>query len=302
MIMIGGVLLWAFVRWQHRRERIGKDPLVHVAIVRITSLRAGLVGLFTQNLILMGVFFTVPLYLQLVLGLDALETGLKLLPVSITMFLFSAIGSRLSTRLPIRTIVRAGLIVSVVAIVLLLGTIKPQLDDSGFAIAMAVLGIGMGLIVSQLGNVVQSSVDASGRGEAGGLQFTGQQLGSSLGVALLGALVLGGLTSVFVDNVTSDDRISAEVKNEVSIAVGTGIDFVSSDQIASAAANAGLSDSEAQAVVESYEDAQLLALKAGLLVAGLLALGSLAFTDNLPHESPRERKDEPDDADAPVPT
>ena len=302
MIMIGGVLLWAFVRWQHRRERIGKDPLVHVAIVRITSLRAGLVGLFTQNLILMGVFFTVPLYLQLVLGLDALETGLKLLPVSITMFLFSAIGSRLSTRLPIRTIVRAGLIVSVVAIVLLLGTIKPQLDDSGFAIAMAVLGIGMGLIVSQLGNVVQSSVDASGRGEAGGLQFTGQQLGSSLGVALLGALVLGGLTSVFVDNVTSDDRISAEVKNEVSIAVGTGIDFVSSDQIASAAANAGLSDSEAQAVVESYEDAQLLALKAGLLVAGLLALGSLAFTDNLPHESPRARKDEPDDADAPVPT
>ena len=58
---------------------------------------------------------------------------------------------------------------------------------------MALLGVGMGLIVSQLGNVVQSSVDASGRGEAGGLQYTGQQLGSSLGVALIGAIVLIGL-------------------------------------------------------------------------------------------------------------
>ena len=73
---------------------------------------------------------------------------------------------------------------------------------------MAVLGVGMGLIVSQLGNVVQSSVDASGRGEAGGLQYTGQQLGSSLGVALIGAIVLAGLTGAFVTNVQSDARIA----------------------------------------------------------------------------------------------
>ena len=73
---------------------------------------------------------------------------------------------------------------------MLLATIEPELDNSSFAWSMAVLGVGMGLIASQLGNVVQSSVDASGRGEAGGLQFTGQQLGSSLGVALLGAIVL----------------------------------------------------------------------------------------------------------------
>lgn len=72
---------------------------------------------------------------------------------------------------------------------------------------MAVLGTGMGLIVSQLGCVIQSSVDASGRGEAGGLQFTSQQLGSSMGVALLGAIVLSGLASSFVSNVT-DDRES----------------------------------------------------------------------------------------------
>lgn len=73
---------------------------------------------------------------------------------------------------------------------------------------MALLGVGMGLIVSQLGNVVQSSVDASGRGEAGGLQYTGQQLGSSVGVALIGAIVFAGLTNVFVQAVESDERIA----------------------------------------------------------------------------------------------
>jgi predicted MFS family arabinose efflux permease len=130
-----------------------------------------------------------------------------MLPISITMFLAAAAGSRLSTRFTVRGIVRSGLATTVLAVLILLVTVKPQLQDAGFAISMAILGVGMGLIVSQLGNVVQSSVDASGRAEAGGLQYTGQQLGSSLGVALIGAIVLTGLTSAFVTTVSSDQRI-----------------------------------------------------------------------------------------------
>ena len=72
--------------WQRHREATGSDPLVHLDLLQIPPLRSGLIGLFSQNLILMGVFFVVPLYLQLVLGLDALETGIKMLPISITMF------------------------------------------------------------------------------------------------------------------------------------------------------------------------------------------------------------------------
>ncbi len=290
----GGVLLlWAFVEWQRRRERVGQDPLVHVGLFSVLPLRAGLAGLFTQNLILMGVFFVVPLYLQLVIGLDALDTGLKMLPISVTMFLFSAAGSRLSGRFAVRTIIRAGLLTAVAAIVLLLATIEPQLDDAGFAIAMAVLGIGMGLIVSQLGNVVQSSVDASGRGEAGGLQYTGQQLGSSLGVALIGAVVLSGLTASFISEIESDERISAEVAQQVTVATGTGVDFVSSDAIDAAARDAGLDDASVEAVVDDYESAQLQSLEVGLLVAALLALVSLISTRNLPGEvRPADDEDE----------
>lgn len=285
----GGVLLWGFTRWQARREATGRDPLVHLSLLRIPPLRSGLTSLLAQNLILMGVFFTVPLYLQLVLGLDALETGIRMLPVSITMFLASAIGSRLSTRFTVRSIIQVGLALVGIAVLALLGTVEPQLDGSAFATAMALLGVGMGLIASQLGNVVQSSVDESGRGEAGGLQYTGQQLGSSLGVALIGAIVLAGLTSGFVRNVSEDERIEPEVAAEVGTAVAGGIDFVPADEVEAAVSDAGADEATTDAIVEGYEDAELQALKTGLLAAAAIALASLAFTRSLPHDRPDRR-------------
>ncbi len=290
VIGFGGLLLWAFTAWQRHREDAGRDPLVHLALMKIATVRSGLVGLFTQNLILMGIFFIVPLYLQLVIGLDALQTGLKLLPVSVAMFIASAAGSRLSAKYPVRSIVRAGLGITIVSIVMILSTIDPELDTTSFAVSMAVLGVGMGLIVSQLGNVIQSSVDASGRGEAGGLQFTSQQLGSSMGVALLGAIVLSGLATSFVSNVSQDERISAEISTQVGVAAGGGVDFVSSEQIAVAAQEAGLGDVETAALVDDYEQAQLFSLKAGLLAAALLAMLSMAFTKDLPSRPPREQE------------
>ena len=287
----GAALVWGFVAWQRHREASGNDPLVHLDLVGIRPLRAGLIGLFSQNLILMGIFFVVPLYLQLVIGLDALETGIKMLPVSITMFVASAVGSRLSSRFDVRTIVRAGLVTTMVAVLGLLATVQPDLADAAFAVSMAVLGVGMGLMVSQLGNVVQSSVDASGRSEAGGLQYTGQMLGSSLGVALIGVVVFAGLTSVFVSTVEDDARISQEVSTQVGVAAGSGIDFVNTSEIETAAQQAGLDDATTAALVDDYQQAQLQSLKAGFLAAAILALVSLAFTGDLPHTAARRRDD-----------
>ncbi len=300
LVAAGAILIYGFVRWQHHREVSGTDPLVHLGLLEVPPLRAGLVGLFTQNLILMGVFFAVPLYLQLVIGLDALDTGIRMLPVSITMFAFSAAGSRLSNRFAVRTIVRAGLSIVVVAIVVLMASVKPDLAGPRFSIGMAVLGIGMGLMVSQLGNVVQSSVDASGRGEAGGLQYTGQQLGSSLGVALIGALVLGGLTGAFISKVEHDDRISSETAALIDEAAIDGIDFVKADDLHAAATDAALDDATAAAVTEDYAEAQLQALKAGLLATAFLALISLASTRDLPSTSTNPPSVSAPDAHAPV--
>ena len=282
----GGVLLWAFTAWQRHREATGRDPLVHLSLLSIPPLRSGLIGLLSQNLILMGVFFIVPLYLQLVLGMNALETGIQMLPVSITMFIASAVGARLASRFSVRAVVRVGLWVTLAAVIVLLATIQPTLADRAFAISMAMLGIGMGLLASQLGKVIQASVGASGRGEAGGLQFTGQQLGSSLGVALFGAVVLSGLSANFIENIQRNPEISNAVSSQVTIAVGSGIDFVSSEEVAAASEQGGLDPVTAAALVDDYEAAQLQALKVGLLGAALLALISLPFTKGLPHGGP----------------
>ncbi len=176
-------------------------------------------------------------------------------------------------------------------VLVLLATIQPSLGDAGFAIGMAVLGVGMGLMISQLGNVIQSSVDESGRSEAGGLQFTGQQLGSALGVAFIGSIVLIGLTSTFISTVENDPRISDGVVDPGSAWLPVQHQLrLRPAQIESAAQNAGIDEATTAALVEDYETAQLRSLKAGLLGAALLALVSLAFTRELPHQPPEKRK------------
>jgi MFS family permease len=286
LIIGGALLLFAFARWSRYRESIDKDPLVHLDLLKIGTLRAGLSSLLAQNLIMMGIFFAVPLYLQLVLGMNALDTGIRMLPASIAMLIASALGSKLSDRYSVRTIIRGGLATTAAAVLVLISAIEPELESGAFATSMALLGVGMGLLASQLGNVVQSSVDASGRSEAGGLQYTAQQLGSSLGVALIGAVVIVGLTGAFITNVSEDERISDAVAQQVTVAVDGRIDFVSTDDIALALAETEIDAAESEAIIDSYGEAQLQALKTGLLVAAAVALFALLFTGQLPSRRP----------------
>ena len=218
----GAFVLAGFAAWERRRERVGQAPLVHLALLKISQLRGGVSMFLAQNLILMGIFFTIPLFLQVVQGLDALETGVRMLPASVGLFVTAIVGSALSGRFAARPLVRTGLGIVFLSTLLLLGTIEPELDNASFLVSMGVLGIGMGLIGSQLGNVVQSSVGDADRSEAGGLQNTAQQLGSSLGTALLGAIVITGLIVAFTANVADDARISSDVSEQLEVRLSTG--------------------------------------------------------------------------------
>ncbi|HEX6601071.1 MAG TPA: MFS transporter, partial [Solirubrobacterales bacterium] len=278
----GAAILAAFAAWERRREEDGADPLLHLRLLRLPSLRGGLAMLLAQNLILMGIFFTVPLFLQIVQGLDALETGVRMLPASAGLFASALLGSRLAKRFPAKTLVRTGIAVVFVAVLLLLDTIEPELDNASFLLGMGILGVGMGLIVSQLGNVVQSAVSDRDRSEAGGLQNTAQQLGSSLGTAFLGAVVLTGLLASFSTNVASNPRLAAEVQAQVQTQISAGSSFVASADVETAAVEAGLDEREVSEVVGNYEDAQLDALRVALLFAALLVLASFFATRNLP--------------------
>jgi len=282
VIGAGALVLAAFVAWERRREGRGEEPLVHLGLLRISQLRGGVAMFLAQNLILMGVFFTIPLFLQVVQGLDALETGVRMLPASAGLFFAAIAGSALAKRFAPRPLVRTGLAIVFVSILLLMGTIEPELDNSSFLVAMGVLGIGMGLIVSQLGNVVQSAVGDDDRSEAGGLQSTSQQLGSSLGTALLGAIVITGLIAAFTANVAGDPRISNDVQGQLEVKLSAGGSFVSSEEVRAGAAAAGVDPKTTDALVEHYEDAQLNALKTAFLFAALLTLASFWTTRRLP--------------------
>ena len=227
MILGGFVVLWGFARWQERRKRLGLDPLVKLQLLQVPALRSGLSSFLAQNTILLGIFFTLPLYFQIVLGFDALETGIRMLPISIAMFLTSTSGPALAQRFSPKRIVQAGFVTLVFAAFLLLGRIEADLDSAGVTVSLIVLGIGMGLIASQLGNIIQSSVETEDRGEAGGLQYTAQQLGSALGTALIGAIVIGALVTAFIDNIESDQAIPSEITDGISIEVSSGASFVS---------------------------------------------------------------------------
>jgi EmrB/QacA subfamily drug resistance transporter len=294
VIAAGGLALAAFVSWERRREGRGLEPLVHLKLLSIPSLRGGVSMLLAQNLILMGIFFTVPLYLQIVQGLDALETGVRMLPASVGLFVTALVGSALSKRFAARTLVRTGLLVVLAATLMLLATIEPELNNASFLAAMGVLGVGMGLIVSQLGNVVQSAVGDADRSEAGGLQNTAQQLGSSLGTALLGAIVISGLIFAFTSNIADDPRVSADVEDQVQVKLSAGGSFVSSEEVAAVAKAEGIDPATANALVENYEDAQLKALKTAFLFAAFLILASFWSTRRLPTQRFEELQAGPD--------
>ncbi|HEX4305911.1 MAG TPA: MFS transporter [Solirubrobacterales bacterium] len=297
VIAAGALILAGFVRWERRREERGEDPLVHLGLLRLARLRSGVAMLVSQNLILMGVFFTVPLFLQIVQGLDALETGVRMLPASAGLFGSALLGSALAKRFSARTLVRVGLAITFVSTLLLLDTVDATLDDAAFLVAMGVLGVGMGLIVSQLGNVVQSSVGDEDRSEAGGLQNTAAQLGSALGTALLGAIVISGLLFAFTNNVASNERIDAGTRQQVEVHVAAGASFVEAAQVEATAREAGVPAPTVTAIVGDYEDAQIVALKTAFLCAALLVLASFLATRGLP----AQRFDEMEAADEPAP-
>ena len=301
-VVAGGlVVLGLFKRWTERRVRQGLDPLFRLGLFEIRPLKAGLQMFLAQNLILMGVFFSIPLYLQVVQGLDALDTGLRMLPISVTMFIMSFIGARMSKYWTPRRIVRMGLWILLGSIVILAGTIQPELEGGTFALAMALLGVGMGLLASQLGNVIMSSVGPKDRSEAGGLQYTSMQLGSAVGTALIGAVVISALAAVFVNQISKDPRVSEEVSTEIGISLEGSIQFVSTDVVSAALAETSLDPAEAEAIVDAYRDGQLTALRMGLLIAAAIVVGALFLVRKIPDISFEEMAAaEQDDEPAPV--
>ena len=134
----------------------------------------------------------------------------------------------------------------------------------------------------RLGNVIMSSAPPAKTNEAGGLQGAAQNLGASLGTALIGSVLLTGLLTGFQDRIAENPSLSEPVRAELTAATQQGIEIVTTEQANAVVTSAGLSATEADAVTADYADAQLDALKKAMLAVALLALLSLLFTRRLP--------------------
>ncbi len=212
---------------------------------------------------------------------------MKMLPVSVAMFLFSAAGSRLTP-----AVQRAhassglGLSITLVGVLVLLCDDRPRAEERRLRRGHGPLGVGRGsarLAAWQRRPVIGGRL-GSERGRRPPVHQP--EVGSSLGIALIGAIVLAGLTSAFVSNISDDERISEEIASQVGLSIDGSLDFLTADQVEEAAVAAGLDEATTAALVEDYEAAQIQSLKTGLLVAAVIVLGTFVFTRNLPSQRP----------------
>lgn len=288
LIVAGLLLLGLFARHERAMIAASQEPLLDVRLLEIPPMRAGLTTYLSQQFIIMATFFVLPLYLQTVLGYDALETGITILPLSIALFVFALAGARLAGRYSPRRIAAAGLLGMLSGEILLIAFTGPDLRSAGFAIALALVGAGNGLLVSQLGNVIMSSVPSERGSEAGGLQGTAMNLGASLGVALVGSILLASLVTNFQKEVLTDPALTV-IAPQLTEQAEASANFVSVEQVEVAAVEAGLSPEEVGAVTETYAEAQIVALKVSFAAIAFFSLLALWYVQSLPTKPGEEK-------------
>lgn len=281
VIAAGIVLIWLFVRRQRQLLGHGRPPLLRVAILRIRQLRAGVGSLAIQYTVTAGLFFIVPIYLQLTLGLDAVSTGLRIFPLSVALILFSILGTMLSRRFSPKRIVRLGQLLLVLAGLVLLSSVNPDLNSALFAVGMFVAGGALGLLASQLGNVIMSSVGDSELSEAGGVQGVFQNLGSSLGTALIGSVMIATLSGLFTTNLNASD-LPQDVKQTVATHTQKGVAVVSVADVPKIASDAGLSQQQSEQLADIYSTSQLDALRFSFAALAIVSTGAFFFSRHLP--------------------
>ena len=282
-LVTGGLLvIYGFFLWEARVQRRGGEPLIRPAMLRNSQLAGGLSMFFFQFFIQAGVFFTIPLFLSVVLELSALQTGVRLLPLSVAL-LAAAVGiPRLAPRARPRLIVRLGLLSMIAGILVLIGGISPGADAGIVTIPMVLMGLGIGALASQLGAITVSAVPDRQSAEVGGLQNTVSNLGASLGTALAGAVLIASLTTGLIHGVQASSDIPADVKTQATTQFAAGVPFISDSDLKAQLAKANVPPAQADAVLAANSDARLAALRSSLWVVALFAVAALFFTGLIP--------------------
>jgi MFS family permease len=219
------------VLWLRRREREGKPALFDPALFASKLFSFGIGQGVLQQLALGGMLIALPIYLQLVLGYNALQAGLSLAPLSLTMFATSVVAGRRAGRRRPAALIRAGFAIIAIAMIGLIPLI-PRVDSGwSLAIPLALAGLGLGLLVSQINNYTLAPISEERVGEAAGLNSAAGSFGLSLGLAMAGAIMLATLSIAFTERSDASDVLPPDDKEHVANVLEDDAEVMSDTQV-----------------------------------------------------------------------
>ncbi|WP_448630100.1 MFS transporter [Cellulomonas soli] len=273
--LLGGVALLArFVVVERRRVRADKVALVDLRLLGLHSFRYGSIAALVVALGEFGLLFTLPLLLQGALGYSALGTGVLVLWLAVGTFLVSGATPQLTARIGQRAVVRVGLALEAVAVAGIAVTLSTTVSGALLGTWLFVYGVGVGMATAQLTSAILVDVPLAQSGQASGMQTTVRQLGSALGVALLGGLLVSTMTTGTSTRLADSDVPPAQREQVVALVHGTagaGIPSLAADPTTAAAAV------EAQAALV-HASKVTTGVAAGILALGLAATLAIPAT------------------------
>jgi MFS family permease len=286
LILAGGVVLRIFMWWELHRLEGGGAVLVDPAMLRNPALRGGLIAFLFQYLLQAGLFFAVPLFLSVALGLSAVATGVRLLPLSITLLLAAVGVPKIFPKASPRRVVQIGFLALFAGIVIMVALLDIGAGPEIVTWPMLLAGLGVGALASQLGSVTVSSVPDEQSGEVGGIQNTVTNLGASIGTALAGAVLIAALTTSFLTGIQNNPDVPKDVAAQAQVELTGGIPFLSDKDLRTQLDKADIPPKTADAIVEENASARIAGLRSSLSLLAIIALIALFASRRIPAQQP----------------
>lgn len=270
LIALGLVSLTALGFWLVNRKRSGQVPLLDPDLLRSKMFRLGITGQMLQQIALGGSMIVVPIFLQMVLEYNAMETGLTLAPLSLTMFFVAMIAGKRAGRRRPASIIRAGFALLALGVLVMI-PIVPR-TDSGLwlAIPLLIMGLGLGLLVSQLNNYALAPISEERVSEAAGVNSAAGSFGLSFGLAFAGGVMLATLSFTFVSMSDASDVLASDDKERVATALEEDAQVMANTQLEQLLSEQP--DEVADEILRINTEARPRALQAALLIPLLAAL------------------------------
>lgn len=215
-VVIGLVIITLFVLWERYQEKRNHTPLVSMSLFKNRQFTSGVITTCILSLGQTGLIFSLPVFLQAVRGYDAFHTGLSLLPMSLPLLIVAPLSAMLSKKIAPKFLVQLGLLCNVAAFFVLRYSISVDATSTTLIPGLMLFGIGMGLVMSQINNMTLSAVSVEEAGEASGVNNTLRQVGSTLGSAIMGTVLLASLATGMQNGVQNSSVIPDVLKQQVS--------------------------------------------------------------------------------------